>query len=63
MEYFTLPAQARYSDLLVGVVEEHPAISAMIPSMMVLIDGVPAKATSSLSDGDEVDFIPAVAGG
>jgi molybdopterin converting factor small subunit len=63
VEYFTLPAQARYSDLLAGVVKEHPAISPMIPSMMVLIDGVPAQSATPLRDGEEVDFIPAVAGG
>ncbi len=63
VEYFTLPAQARYGDLLAGVVKEHPAISPMIPSMMVLIDGVPAQPATPLREGEEVDFIPAVAGG
>jgi molybdopterin converting factor small subunit len=63
VEYFTLTAQARYSDLLAGVVKEHPAILPMIPSMMVLIDGVPAQPATPLRDGEEIDFIPAVAGG
>lgn len=63
VEYFTLPAQASYGDLLAGVVKEHPAISPMIPSMMVLIDGVPAQPATPLRDGEEVDFIPAAAGG
>jgi molybdopterin converting factor small subunit len=63
VEYFTLPAQASYRDLLAGVVKEHPAISPMIPSMLVLIDGVPARPATPLRDGEEVDFIPAVAGG
>jgi len=35
----------------------------MLPTMMVMIDGVLAQPGSPLSDGDEVDFIPAMAGG
>lgn len=62
-EYFALAAPAHYADLLAIVVEKHPAISPMLPSMMVLIDGVPAASGTLLRDGDEVDFIPAVAGG
>ena len=62
-EYFTLQTPAVYSDLLTAVLQEHPAISPMLPSMMILIDGVPAQPGSSLRNGDEVDFIPAVAGG
>lgn len=63
VEHFSLASPARYSDLLALVVQEHPAISTMLPSMMILIDGVPATPGAPLSDGDEVDFIPAIAGG
>jgi hypothetical protein len=62
-DYFTLPVPAHYADLLAVVVEKHAAISPMMPSMLVLIDGVPAAPATLLRDGDEVDFIPAVAGG
>jgi len=62
-EYFVLPNPAHYSDLLEKVLQEHQALSPMMPGMMVLIDGVLAKPGTTLSDGDEVDFIPAVAGG
>jgi molybdopterin converting factor small subunit len=62
-EYFTLPSPATYADLLPLVVGAHPAISPMIPTMMVLVDGLVAQPSTPLRDGDEVDFIPAVAGG
>jgi molybdopterin converting factor small subunit len=35
----------------------------MIASMLILIDGAPAKTGAALEDGDEVDFIPLVADG
>ena len=62
-EYFVLQTPAYFSDLLAQVTEKHPIMSPMIPTMMILIDGVPASKSSLLRSGDEVDFIPAVAGG
>jgi len=62
-EYFVLPGPANFRDLLSNVLEKHPALSPMIPTMMILIDGVPAAPGTALGNGDEVDFIPALAGG
>jgi len=62
-EYFVLPSPATYSRLLNVVVVAHPVLSSMMSSMLVLVDGVVAKSDTSLQDGDEVDFIPAMAGG
>ena len=62
-EHFVLPSPARYGDLLPVVLKAHPALSPMMPTMMVLADGIPAQAGTPLRDGDEIDFIPAISGG
>jgi molybdopterin converting factor small subunit len=62
-EYFVMQNPAYFSGLRQRIVEEHPALSAMFPTMMVLVDGVPAQPSTPLLDGDEVDLIPAIAGG
>lgn len=62
-EHFVLQAPAYLRDILARVLIEHPPLSPMIPAMMVLVDGVAARPASILNDGDEVDFIPAAAGG
>lgn len=62
-EYFNLQSPAYFRDLLNVVVGEHPLLSPMIPSMMILVDGVLAVPDTPLTDGDEVDLIPAAAGG
>lgn len=62
-EYFVLQSPAYFAELLQDVTNKHPALAGMTPSMMILIDGSVAKASTPLSDGDEIDFIPAFAGG
>jgi molybdopterin converting factor small subunit len=62
-EYFVLPTPATYGGLLNAVVAAHPALASMMSSMMVLVDGLVAKSDTPLQNGDEVDFIPAMAGG
>jgi molybdopterin converting factor small subunit len=62
-ESFVVQSPALYSDLLAAVESKYPKISTMVPTMLALVDGVPAKAATPLKDGDEVDFIPAIAGG
>jgi len=63
-EYFVLQSPAYLRNLLDAVILRHPAISPqMMATMLILIDGAPAKASASLKDGNEVDFIPLVAGG
>jgi len=62
-EYFVLPSPATYSALCNAVTAAHPALASMMSSMLVLVDGVVAKTNTPLQDGDEVDFIPTMAGG
>lgn len=62
-EHFVLQSPAYFRELLNSVVESHPLLSTMIPTMMKLVDGVPAQPDTPLKDGDEVDLIPAIAGG
>lgn len=62
-ELFVLQSPAHFSDLLDDVVEKHPIISAMIPTMIMSVNGVPGRPSTLLKDGDEVDLVPATAGG
>jgi molybdopterin converting factor small subunit len=63
-EYFALQTPATLSALLGAVSEKHPILSTMIPSMQILLDGIPTvQFNAALKDGDEVDFVPIVAGG
>lgn len=62
-EYFVLQSPAHFSNLQSSIVQEHPLLSTMWPTMMKLVDGVLAQPGTRLNDGDEVDLIPAFAGG
>jgi len=41
----------------------HPSMKQMMQMMLILLDGVPAKPTAALKDGDHVQLIPLTAGG
>jgi len=62
-EYFVLQSPAVLRDLLNDVVKRHPSLAPMMATMEILKDGATVKLDSTLRDGDEVDFIPTVAGG
>jgi molybdopterin converting factor small subunit len=62
-EDFTLQSPARFSDLLDSVVERHPLVSAMVPTMLISVNGVVEKREAVLTNGDEVALLPAVVGG
>jgi len=62
-EYFALPSPTNFGELLQAVISSHPVLSSMMPSMLILVDGVVPKSDTVLNDGDEVDFIPAIGGG
>jgi len=62
-EYFEIPSPAAYTDLRATVIASHPVLASMMPNMLVLVDGVVAKSGTLLQSGDEVDFVPAMAGG
>ena len=62
-ELFVLESPAYFKDLLEDVVEKHPIISAMIPTMVISVNGVPGRPSALMKDGDVVDLVPATAGG
>ena len=62
-EYFVLQSPATLQDLMSTVVVRHPSMAVMMRGMVILLDGVPAKPSASLKDGDNVQFIPLSAGG
>lgn len=62
-ESFILQSPAVLRDLLSVVISRHPSLAPMMASMWILINGTPSKPDSTLRDGDEVNFIPLVAGG
>jgi molybdopterin converting factor small subunit len=62
-EYFIMPAPVHLEDLLDEIDKRHPVISAMLPSMQILVNGVPADSSTELTDASEVDLIPIFAGG
>jgi molybdopterin converting factor small subunit len=63
VEHYVLQAPAHYSDLLGVVLVKHPSLAAMMPNMMVLVNGTVPQPSTVLANGDEVDFVPAIAGG
>jgi molybdopterin converting factor small subunit len=62
-EDFTLRSPARFSDLLDMVVERHPLVSTMVPTMLISVNGVVERPEAVLTDGAEVALLPAVVGG
>ena len=62
-EYFVLQSTVTLKDLLVDVAKRHPSLATMMTSMWILVNGTPARSTTPLKDGDEVDLVPLVAGG
>ena len=62
-ELFVLQSPAVLRDLLSVVILRHPSLAPMMATMWILINGTPSKLDATLRDGDEVNFIPLVAGG
>ncbi len=58
----SLPQQARISDLLVHLHEQHPALAG-IKSLLVARNGEYADADVLISPTDEIAIIPPVSGG
>ena len=57
-----LPEQARVSDLLAQLHEQHPALAG-IKSLLVARNGEYADADAHISSTDEIAIIPPVSGG
>ena len=62
-EVVELPDGARIGTLFDHLARLHPQIAALRPHLQVARNRVMARAEEPLSDGDEVAFIPPVAGG
>ena len=62
-EYLTLPTPVFLEDALSQVKEKHVVLAAMLPTMAISINGIPANGNPQLSNNSEIDFIPTFAGG
>jgi molybdopterin converting factor small subunit len=62
-EDFVLQSPATVQELIDTIDVRHPSMAQMMQSMMILLNGVAAKTTTTLNDGDLVQFIPLSAGG
>jgi len=62
-EVFVLQSPAAIQELINTVIVRHPSMAEMMNTMLILLNGVAAKSTTSLNNGDTVQFIPLSAGG
>ena len=62
-EIVRLPSPAYLSDFKTSIAVLHPALKAMLPSMLILVDGVSAIGNPPLQDKCEIDVLAAAAGG
>ena len=62
-ELFVIQKPAVLQDLMNSVAVRHPSMAQMMQMILTLVDGVPAKPTASLNDGDVIQLIPLSAGG
>ncbi len=58
-----LPDGARLGELAALLAEEHPAFAAMEPKLRAAVNHEVAERDQTLAEGDEVAFLPPVAGG
>jgi len=62
-ESVRLPSPAYLSDFKAAITVRHPALKAMLHSMLILVDGVSAIGNPPLQDKCEIDVLAAAAGG
>ena len=58
-----LPDGSPVSDALTALGRVHPELVELRPHLAVAIDGVLARATDTLADGNELALLPPVSGG
>ncbi|QDV38127.1 MoaD/ThiS family protein [Tautonia plasticadhaerens] len=58
-----LPEPATVATLRTAVAEQHPALAALMPGMMVAVEGEYAAEDREIRAGQEVALIPPVSGG
>jgi molybdopterin converting factor small subunit len=62
-EYFVMSAPVLLQEVINEIEKRHPVISAMLPTMQILVNGNPADSSTNITDGSEIDLIPIFAGG
>ncbi|MDG6901830.1 MAG: MoaD/ThiS family protein [Nitrososphaerota archaeon] len=62
-ECIAVKPPATVGEFLQMVTSRHPVLAGMMPNMMILVNGSASKVDTPLKDGDEIDFVPAFAGG
>ena len=62
-ETVRLSSPAYLSDFKTAITVLHPALKAMLPSMLILVDGISAIGNPPLQDRCEIDVLAAAAGG
>ena len=62
-EYFKLPSPVYLDDLISRIKQMHAVFVTMLPTMQIVVHGVPTQENPQLPDNTEVDFIPVYAGG
>ena len=62
-EAIALPPGATVADAIAAIVARHPAVSALLPSLRVALDGEFVATDTPVRDGAELVLIPPVSGG
>jgi molybdopterin converting factor small subunit len=62
-ETVTLSNPAYLADLKAALVNSHPSLKEMLPTMLFLVDGVSANGNPQLQNDVEVDILAQIAGG
>lgn len=62
-EYFDIESPVLLQTLLDEIGQKHPVFKPMESMMQILVNGTPPSDNSTLSNHDEVDFIPVFPGG
>jgi MoaE-MoaD fusion protein len=62
-ETVELPAAASVADARAAIAARHPSVAALLPGVQIAVNRAVAPDAQALADGDEVAFLPPVAGG
>jgi molybdopterin converting factor small subunit len=62
-EYFVMPAPVQLQEVINEIDKRHPVMSAMLPTMQILVNGLPADSSTNITDGSEIDLISILPGG
>ena len=62
-EYFTLPSPVHLDNVLTQIRRDHVVFATMLPTVQIVVNGVPTQDNPPILDKTEVDLIPVYAGG